>query len=433
MPESIRDMDRVSAIQRSQRVRFPVYNPTFTTKTLSDQLKKTDFQKHPRLRIESEKSLILEDAKAQANGALAHVTLRTEMLRGKEIYRFQNLSHEIIARKATQNIRTISKVSQSDRSKIIRSAQALCEEGVSLRIYKYDIKSFYESIDIDALKTVLTERLFTNPSTVRSVSELLNQFRMQGVSGLPRGLAISASLAELYMDNFDRTLSRTPGIQFYARYVDDILLVADPSIAPKTINRIVLNELPEGLALNRSKSKAYRGKPPRRGNPRVTEIEFDYLGYRFSVESVNSRTRDRAVTLTMAPKKIKRIKSRIVSSIRQYLKDGQYQDLYDRIRILAGSYAFLDSKSGALKFGGLPNTHPLISNSESLLELDNFLIGMLSGRGGKILGPLRLSPLTKKQRASIKKISFVTGHRERARFSISNDRLIQLMKCWKYE
>lgn len=409
-----------------------MFDPTFTQKTLSAQLLPTHYKNNPALRTEAGKTSLLRSAEDQVRSGISRVNLGTESLKGKDIYRFLDLEQEIIARKANHNLIKISRARQNDRDKIVGSISRLCEEGVAFNVFKFDIKGFYESIDTEALSKTTQEKFFTNPSTHKVIKEILTSCNKQGVSGLPRGMAISASLSEIYMDKFDKTISKYLGIHFYARYVDDILIIADPTKSVKSINRLIAKSLPKGLQLNTKKTKILRLYPHSRTQNNGDKIVFDYLGYELSIGTVIKQKWVREVKIDIAPKKIKKAKTRIVLSLRQFLRDGNFPDLYDRIRILTGSYEFKDRKTGRSKFGGFCHTHSRINTSDNLEKLDLFLQNILSGNTGKVMGPLSLTHITEAERRSIKKLSFRTGHQIKARFSIKNDRLISLMECWKY-
>ena len=48
--------------------------------------------------------------------------------------------------------------------------------------------------------------------------------------GLPRGIDISATLSELFMADLDSEIKKIDGIFFYARYVDDIIVIYNARI-----------------------------------------------------------------------------------------------------------------------------------------------------------------------------------------------------------
>ena len=51
---------------------------------------------------------------------------------------------------------------------------------------------------------------------------------MESGSGVPRGFGVSAYLSELYMREIDNEIKALPDVIYYARYVDDIVIIFSP-------------------------------------------------------------------------------------------------------------------------------------------------------------------------------------------------------------
>ena len=63
--------------------------------------------------------------------------------------------------------------------------------------------------------------------------------KVQQPNGLPRGLNISATLAELYMKDFDHNIVTTDGVFYYSRFVDDIIIFSYKEITLDYLNKIL--------------------------------------------------------------------------------------------------------------------------------------------------------------------------------------------------
>ena len=165
----------------------------------------------------------------------------------------------------------------------------------------------------------------------------------------------------------------------------------------------------------------------------TVEHSFDYLGFKFSVfHTDKARPISRRVELDIAPSKVRKNKTRIVKSLLQYLSDGNFDDLRDRVRILACGYQFFDERQQKKRSAGLQHTYSLIeSNAPALYELDRFFSGMVLRRSGAVGGRLAFA-LTNRQRKELLKYSFVNGFANRVHFRFSADRLADLVECWKY-
>lgn len=412
-----------------------MFDPTFGNVALSKQLKKGDFLKASALKNEAFKLTIIEQAVATAKTGFLSLPLDTNNLAGRTIYQVNDLPSDLVLRKAAQNIRRITGTKQSSRMEIVRRLKLLCEEGMAFTIAKLDIKSFYPSIDQNALSQQLQRRLVTAPSTRSVLNSFLAQCKQNAILGLPPGLAVSAELSEFYMQDFDRRMREDSGAHYFARYVDDIILVLPELDSTKNIRKQVGRMLPKGLKLNVSKTKMFQFGDALVKSPNH-EHSFEYLGYKFSVferqRHKDRRPHDRKVELDIAESKVKKNKTRICRSLLQYLADGSFDDLRDRVRILTSGYQFFDERQSKRRSVGLQHTYGLIgSDAPALLELDKFLEGMVLSGSGAICGKLALV-LGNHERKELLKYSFVAGVANKVHFRFSADRLAHLMGCWKY-
>ncbi|MEZ7138033.1 antiviral reverse transcriptase Drt3a [Komagataeibacter sp. SM21] len=409
-----------------------MYDPTFGGAALARQLNKSDFLKEPALKNEAHKAAIVAQAVAIARNGFAYLPLTPNSLAGRTVFQVTDLASDLVLRKAAQNIRRITASKQGSRIEIIRRLKLFCEEGIPFTVVKMDIKNFYPSVDQDFLSIQLNKRLVTAPSTGSVIKSLINQCRSNSVGGLPPGLAISAELSEFYMQDFDCHMREVLKPHYFARYVDDIVVILPHLDNPKALKKLIEDILPNGLKLNFSKSKAYTfGK----ANIKLPSIEhsFDYLGFKFNVYQVGKdKPYSRRVDLDIASSKVKKNKTRIVKSLLQYLSDGNFEDLRDRIRILTCGYQFFDERQQKRRSAGLQHTYKLIEgNAPALVELDRFLSRMVLSNSGPICGWLALA-MTNQERKELLKYSFFTGFNNREHFRFSASRLAHLMGCWKY-
>lgn len=411
-----------------------MYDPTFSNSALSRQLNKGDFLKHPALKSEAHKAAVVAQAVTTARNGFSTLPLTPNNLAGRTIFQVNELASDLVLRKAAQNIRRITASKQGNRIEIVRRLKLFCEEGMPFTVAKMDIKSFYSSIDQDALSTQLDKRLMTAPSTRSVIHSLIAQCKSNSVGGLPPGLAISAELSEFYMQDFDRHLQELLNVHYFARYVDDIVFILPELEDPKALKKQIEGILPKGLKLNFSKSKTYIFGNTKTKAPTI-EHSFDYLGFKFSVsqtEKIKNKPHSRRVELDIAALKVKKNKTRIVKSLLQYLADRNFDDLRDRVRLLTCGFQFFDERQKKRRSAGLQHTYSLVNaDAPALAELDRFFSGMVLCRSGSIGGRLALT-LTNGQRKELLKHSFVKGFADRVHFRFSADRLADLIGCWKY-
>ena len=173
-------------------------------------------------------------------------------------------------------------------------------------VAKVDIKSFYSSVSQDNLLSHLDRRLVTAPSTRFVLRSLINQCKNSSVAGLPPGTAISAELSEFYMQDFDRNVREDFGAYYFARYVDDIILILPEASNHRKLRKRIESALPTGLQLNYAKSRFLQFKGTTYKTP-SDEQRFEYLGFQFTIYPVgNSKPHFRQVSLDIADSKVKK-------------------------------------------------------------------------------------------------------------------------------
>lgn len=234
-----------------------MYDPTFGSASLARQLTKNDFRKQPALRVAQNKEAVVAQAVTTARNGFASLPLTTNDLVGRRIYQVNDLASDLVLRKAAQNIRRITGAKQGNRMEIIRRLKLFCEEGMPFTIAKMDIKNFYPSIDQDSLSSQLKRRLLTAPSTRAVLGSFIDQCKGNSVVGIPPGLAISAELSEFYLQDFDRDMREKLAAHYFARYVDDIILVLPELDSETKLKKEIEDALPNGLRLNFMKSKVF--------------------------------------------------------------------------------------------------------------------------------------------------------------------------------
>lgn len=409
-----------------------MYNPTFGPKSLDRHVLKSDFKVNKNLNLEDlqVREALVQEAVEFAKHGLTRFNLKSNDLAGRRIYTLTDFPTQLVLRKATENLSRISRAKQSNRLEIIQRVALFCSEGVPFCVAKFDIKNFYQSIDHNKLKTTLHRRLVTAPSTRFVLDEFIDRCSTLGIEGLPAGLSISAILAEMYMQDFDAAMKSGAETFFYARYVDDIIVIRPSTEIQKTLTDSVLEKLPYGLNLNTTKTKFYKFSSERQKEP-ITDHKFSYLGFSFDVGKISKeRPPKRIVLIDIAQEKVNKMKTRLVKSLLQFNKDNDFDDLRDRLRLICGNYKFFDHKKSRTRFAGTSHTYSLIQlPSLSLQELDDFKRKMLLTKTGKICGHLNF---TNEQRKELLSLCFSKCYSNKTHFYFSPNRLKKLTECWKY-
>lgn len=316
------------------------------------------------------------------------------------------------------NIRRLYKIKQANRHEIVCQLREFLGDEFSKYILRTDISSFYESIPRNKLLKKLRDDPLLTLASKKIIRKILFEYGYITGSdvGLPRGIGISAYLAELYMRDMDRSVRDFPGVLYYARYVDDIFIIfcPPPNSGTKPFRRAVAREFKNlGLKRNREKTQIVESYP---GNSHV----ISYLGYKFRFGSGS-------VELSVTDEKINRYKRRIDLTFSAYDKKAQKPRksekiaralLEKRVRFLTCNTRLVNNKKNVVS--GIFFSNSLLTELSDLEHLDAYLAGKLSGLTNPRL----------KNRLS--KLSFKTGFETRKYHKFSAHELCKIVEVWKH-
>lgn len=408
-----------------------MYDFAFDRRNLGREFIRADFKAAPQLIDEAYRLNLVEAAQAQAANGLINFSLSKTALRGKPVYQLHHLEHALILRKFSRNIRRLTKVKQADRNTIIKCLKRLLAEGHCFRVYKLDLKSFYESIDRPDIERQLRQDNGLSPPTLHVFQSLSTQLSAASIPGVPRGIAVSAVLSEYVMRRFDHNVKSMENVYYYARYVDDIVVITTGSENKKSFLKRVRKHLPAGIKLNNDKTKIIEFDQPKI-KPAIDVVEdyVDFLGYRFAVHRMRDKPVTRKVYADISPNKTTRLKTRISLSALQFIKDGKFIDLYDRLRVLTGNYNVYDIERSIRRNVGVYYNYRFVDegNSFALNELDTFLKKFFLASSGKIGGQLN-SLLSPSQKRQLLTLSFRRSFKSRSFHYFPINRLSHLGSC----
>lgn len=265
----------------------------------------------------------------------------------------------------------------ANRNSIIRSLVQFLSQGDILKnekleaviqpyyIIRTDIAKFFPSINKHKLYKKIIKSSILNDYSMEVIKSFIFN---TSVKGIPLGTPFSNTLAELYLEEFDRNIQILLKPLFYVRYVDDILIIKhidDSSVKKDSIKKnvqkfdyeILLNLLDElNLKYNNEKTEIFvrrNGQDP---------IKFDYLGYEFNI--CNS-----ILTVDISEKKFKKkILNKVIRSFKKYLSSSkdttEYWILYYRLKnIIYG--VTTSGKNNHIKFG-IGYSYKFINTDKSL-------------------------------------------------------------------
>ncbi|RZN83535.1 MAG: RNA-directed DNA polymerase [Winogradskyella sp.] len=350
-----------------------------------------------------------------------------------QIFSLTNVEDDFALRKINDTIKRFYKVKQADRNLIVNQIIVLLQEAIPMSIIKLDLKQFYESIDRNWILDKLKDDALLSVNAIRILEHFFSLSDFSGFTGLPRGIGISATLSELYLRDFDRKVNRLDNVYFYARYVDDIILFTTES--PKAIiEKIKQNGLlRKPLVFNDKKTKIFEVDNTTGENDK--NLQFEYLGYRFvfsdSCKKSKSEFKDKKIIVSIASRKVKKYKTRIVHSFLDFLKNNDFSLLEDRLKFLTGNYPIKRNPSeGTTLYAGLYYNYPFINDEAILIELTVFLRKLINSKS-KSLGIKINAAFSNDQKEQLSIYSFLAGWKNRkVNTDFRPERVKQIKQCW---
>lgn len=331
----------------------------------------------------------------------------------------------LILRKLNDNIKRIYKDEQSNRRVIVNQVTTLLPDACPFWILRTDISKFYESIDRERIFAKLQNDARLSYFSLWLIKKVFTHALIQTHNGLPRGIGISATLSEIYMRKFDRYIRGCTGVYYYSRFVDDILIFSNREESLKEIRENMNDHLEIGLSQNKMKTMIYNG------NHILEKKPLEYLGYKFLIQKLKGDTKK--VTISIAEKKIKKIKTRLVLSFVTFIKDSDMSMLEKRVKFLTGNFSIKSSfESGQDLKAGIYYNYLYINDMSPLRELNDFYHKLLNSKNASF-GKKLATKLTVADKERLKKYSFKHGFEQKVYHKFKFSDLKQIKDCWKYE
>jgi hypothetical protein len=361
--------------------------------------------------------------------------LESILIKGKTAHLVKSTPHAIVLRGLNVTVRRATRLKPADRDTIIRRLATVLGEGVEHREYKFDIKSFFESLDTKSLAADMASVTAIPRSAVRVLENYFTELEGRGIKGLPRGISLSATLSEWALSNFDKKISSLPDVYFNARYVDDIVIVTGARETPgQFIKKIKSLLAPLKLELNPDKTQQIHiPGPPQASSTNRVVGQFDYLGYSFAVHEAKrapDRRFYREVDVSIAKTKIARLKSRLCLAVCAFLADGSIGDFERRLQLLTGNYNLRDFVNGRQRNTGLYCNYRRANTSEGLKEIDAFFRSLVVGGRSRLAKRLSQKvPIG--LRRSLLKYNFVRSFNEQVFYNFTLAEIAELRRCWR--
>lgn len=339
--------------------------------------------------------------------------LQKKTIHNKAVFIPKKMEDAFAIKLTDRFIRKIYKVRQSDRNRIIRQLITLLKDSGSYHLIRLDIKSCYETIDFKKIINRFTDDLILAPDCIKLLNNIhIDLLDNHDMVGLPRGLSISPTLAELYLESLDKKIASHPDVIYSSRYIDDIIILTGEDNGDSVQKDIVSFMSEMGFKINDSPNKSYSGPS--------NSAQFDYLGYSIKVEPKKNKPNN--VIVKVSESKIKKIKSRMALSFCDYKKNKNVTLLKRRIEFICMLKVVRKGKNGDLLAGIAHNYQYVTDQFACLKPLDGFLFQLLNNpRFG----------ITDIDKEMLKKVSIYGNAKKRNIGKFSNKQTHQIMRVWK--
>jgi hypothetical protein len=392
------------------------------------------------------KELLKSIASTVATGAFTFDSLRRVGANGREALTTSCLEEALVLRKINDNLRRAYGMRQAQRTELVETAVKALSETCGKTIYRLDLSSCFESIERRSILRRLSEDGCISTQTLSLLEQLFESAADRGFTrGVPRGLLVSSSLAELELRGLERRIRRVGGVYLVLRYVDDMLVfsTADPTSVYDCVNKEIAKS---GFAVNARKSprpirvgcncdfscphgancpcgeicKCFKSDPH-------TDASVEFLGYGLHFPQRNSRKKNK-ITILLSRRKVSKVKTRIFLAFHAFSKDNDALLLLRRMRFLADNVS-LPSKSPGRNglLSGLAFTHELCEigpsvskHSQAIEELDRFYRTNLRRHFGS-------TPPLKK----FSQVSFTRSFEQKISVKFTGAQVNQIRRCWR--
>lgn len=321
-----------------------------------------------------------------------------------------------VIKQLQRNIHRIYGVKQANRHDLVCQLRDMLGSSFPFELVRTDISSFYESIDRKRLVEKLDRDQLLSPASKKYIKQVLDSYgAISGtLTGVPRGVGISAYLAELYLRPVDKAIRAIPGMVLYCRFVDDIVAVFARPPAGKSLgsfkDRIIAIFGDNGLTHNASKTLELKLAD-------AAPKKFEYLGYRFHLKPGQ-------IEISPSAAKVAKYRSRLNAAFAEYWQErplnpkGAFRKLVGRVKFLTGNTRLSNSKSRAAT--GIYFNNSLATDLSSFKLLDKRLKTRIT--------ELKRTSLQKQ----LKKLKFTTGFEQRRYHNFSTKELQMIVRAWKH-
>lgn len=279
------DIDLINIRQEYNELRKEYHS---MEKTNSDELLMfRDQLKEKKLDIEDTEDDIVNDiyAKINAKDIRIHVKLHKNDNK-KPIFEAEDRESYFVCKLINCELERVYKIETFSRDSIISDLYQILSDKYDKIIIRTDVKSFFESIPREKMMDKLAIDGIISNRTLKLLRRLdydLCKLSDNYSNGVPRGLSFASTMSEIFLRDIDRRINQIPGLYYYRRFVDDIVIIANFSEDQdgKDLLEKVSNYFEEkGLELHLNDEKSFCKTL---SYPSKDKVDFNYLGYHIVV------------------------------------------------------------------------------------------------------------------------------------------------------
>lgn len=304
----------------------------YSEQSLKQELRVGDSGKW-RVDVEANIDAIAQSTRARATSTNPALVISSKVdHNGKTIYFAGDFEAAPILRATYRRLSHQYSVTLPNRDEILNGIIEATSEVSPFLVTKCDILDFYGNLNAKPIVSDILANTRTSPE-LKKINEAV--YRVTGLpkSSAPRGLAISALIAELALEDFDRKLKKIPGVLRYFRYADDMITFSLPDSRVESLITEYLGEL--GLSLNGKTELTQIDSLKKAETHGEKSKEFTYLGYQFSVFRSVGTFSSREFRILIAPQKVSKRKTIAFTALHAFLKDRDATLLLHRLKYLS--------------------------------------------------------------------------------------------------
>ncbi|MED0977005.1 hypothetical protein P4T49_17730 [Bacillus paranthracis] len=206
-------------------------------------------------------------------------------------------------------------------------------------IYKFDFKDFFYSISSKKSFEYISD--LVNLKTNEYI--FLKKYTKENHELIP-GIGLHNSLVELNGNLFDLEMKKAfkEGFLYYARYVDDCILILDEKVAKDKIESIVLNLMKKcfgnNITINYDKTDYFQSGDK--------NYKINYLGYVFE----KGQSAKQQFKFGIADKKLDKYKKQIEKIILEYNADGDLEMLSFKLELVFKRVVYYGTRKNSNKY-----------------------------------------------------------------------------------